>query len=442
MNDIVKVEANESAIDSKEIKKHPAIIHCSNTLSLLQRKISNALLFHAYPGLLKREEHEVSIGYLSHLICYCGRNYEKIKEALRGLVTLLIEWNLADRSSGKEDWTASTMLASVRIKGGKVQYAYSPRMRDLLYSPFMYARINLVIQSKFRSSYGLALYENCVRYKGLDSTKWFEMDVFRKLMGVAEGHYMIFRDFKRRVLDKAIEEVNLLSDLVIEPELTRQGSKVTGIRFLLKAKGKKKRFVPTENSYAAAGSLSEQEATLLQRLKADYGFADKEAKQLLQKHTAATVEEKLIQIESSHSFLAGKIKNLSGYLIDALANNYQVLKSSQLVIDKKQRERNSSEEEARAEAKRTEMRQQQYSKYLNLEVEKVRNNLDSKLHANICAAFEKELADNKNHFILERYRKSGLNNKIVATVFNQFFIKHKPDFFKNILPFEDFLAQS
>ena len=60
----------------------------------------------------------------------------------------------------------------------------------------MFGKIDLVIQSKFRSSYGLALYENCIRYRGLPHTKWFDMALFKKLMGTPVGKYDIFRDFK------------------------------------------------------------------------------------------------------------------------------------------------------------------------------------------------------------------------------------------------------
>ena len=37
-----------------ELKKHVAVIHSSNKLTLLQRKIANALLFNAYEELLTR----------------------------------------------------------------------------------------------------------------------------------------------------------------------------------------------------------------------------------------------------------------------------------------------------------------------------------------------------------------------------------------------------
>ena len=60
-------------------------------------------------------------------------------------------------------------------------------------------------------------------------------------MGVLDDKYAIFRDFKRRVLDKAIEEVNSFSDLYIEPEFQKKGRQITKIRFLLRKRLKKKR---------------------------------------------------------------------------------------------------------------------------------------------------------------------------------------------------------
>src|SRR3990167_6490720 len=112
-NDVTSVGKTEK----KELKKHAAAIHCSNTLSLLQRKISNALLYHAYPELLSREEHEINMEQLCHLIMYQGHNYAALKDALKGLISTVIEWNLIDDETGLEDWTASSIIASVSLKG-------------------------------------------------------------------------------------------------------------------------------------------------------------------------------------------------------------------------------------------------------------------------------------------------------------------------------------
>src|SRR3990167_7271382 len=86
----------------KELKKHAATIHCSNTLSLLHRKVTNALLYHAYKELMLKEEHEITVKQLCRLIGYQGNNHAVIKDALKGLISIIIEWNLIDDETGTE----------------------------------------------------------------------------------------------------------------------------------------------------------------------------------------------------------------------------------------------------------------------------------------------------------------------------------------------------
>lgn len=79
-----------------ELKKHVAAIHSSNKLSLLQRKIANALLFNAYDELLEKEEHSIHIATLCKLIGYDSNDYKTIKRSLVNLLATVIEWNLVD----------------------------------------------------------------------------------------------------------------------------------------------------------------------------------------------------------------------------------------------------------------------------------------------------------------------------------------------------------
>lgn len=313
-----------------EIKKHAATIHCSNTLSLLQRKVSNALLYHAYKELMLKDEHEISVKQLCTLISYSGNNHAVIKEALKGLLSTVIEWNLVNDATGKEDWTASSILASVSLQGPVCIYAYSPRMKQLLHSPSMFGKINLFIQSRFKSSYGLALYENCIRYRGLPHTKWFDMELFRKLMGVPPGKYTVFRDFKRRVLDKSIEEVNTYSDLIVESELYKEGRQVVKIRFSLKERAKKTRLggkKELEPEVIEVLSVS-PETTVKTKMVHDYGMLPDQCEQLLIQYGDAFIAEKMAMIEASPNYSQGRVKNLAAYLLSALKNNYQTPKSS------------------------------------------------------------------------------------------------------------------
>ena len=313
------------------LKKHAATIHCSNSLSLLQRKISNALLYHAYKELMLKEEHDITIKQLCKLIAYQGNNHAAIKDALKGLLATVIEWNLVNDTTGEEDWTASAILASVNLRGPMCKYAYSPRMKQLLHTPSMFGKINLYIQAQFKSSYGLALYENCTRYRGLPHTKWFEMDLFRKLMGVPAAKYPIFRDFKKRVLDKSVEEINTYSDMIVEAELFREGRQVTKIRFLLQERIKKGRLGATDAPITGEPTTP----ALLDRLIRDYGFTKANANELITSFDEEFILAKMTVIEVSKNYQAGRIENLSSYLQSALKNDYQPPKSSRQVTTEK-----------------------------------------------------------------------------------------------------------
>lgn len=321
-------DQNQNKEGKRELKKHAATIHCSNTLSLLQRKISNALLYHAYKELILKEEHEITVKQLCRLINYQGNNHAAIKEALKGLISTVIEWNLIDNETGAENWTASSIIASVSLEGPLCYYAYSPRMKQLLHTPSMFGKIDLVIQSKFRSSYGLALYENCIRYRGLPHTKWFDIELFKKLMGVPAGKYDVFRDFKRRVLDKAIDEVNTYSDLTIASQFIREGRKVVKIRFELKERAKKTRLGKPLLTVKRDVALLHEDA-LQTKLTSLFGLSQEQIEHLLAGYDKAFIQEKIAVIESSKPFQEGRIENLSSYLFSAIKKNYQPPKTKQ-----------------------------------------------------------------------------------------------------------------
>lgn len=301
---------------SLELKKHVAIIHSNSKISLLQRKISNALLFHAYDNLLTQDEHHINISALTKLIDYDSNDHKKIKQALIDLLSTVVEWNIIDGDKIDKEgiWNASSIIADASIQGSTCTYSYSNKMRKLLYHPSVYGRLNMNIQAKFQSSYGLALYENCNRYQDIGQTPCFELSKFRKLMGVEDNKYKIFRDFKVRVLDKSVEEVNKYSSLMVEAKLKKQNRQVVGIQFLIK-----KRL----SDEGILNSLNGVETNIQNVLKENYGFSQKQIAEVISTYSEEYIKEKIKIIENSPSYRNGKIKNLGKYLLCALSDNYQ-----------------------------------------------------------------------------------------------------------------------
>src|SRR3990167_1127270 len=310
------------------VKKHVATIHCSNKLSLLERKISNALLFHAFPHLKHQVVHEIRIDELKRLIGANTRNHKALKEALRKLICTVLEWNLLGENIPEmelEGWNGSTILSSVSVVKGIIKYQYSELIKTLIIDPKIYGKINLAIQARFNSSYALALYENCARYRGLPYTKNIDIAIFRKLMGVEDGKYEIFRDFNRRVLNPAIAEINTCSDIRVSPEITRMGRAVKSIKFKIEERPMKQRMGIQEREKKIKIS-SQDEADVFKALKVEYG--------------ENRVETAIQYVTTRPGYKKGKIKNMVGYVASAIANDYQEKNTetkikSELTVDQK-----------------------------------------------------------------------------------------------------------
>ena len=98
----------------------------------------------------------------------------------------------------------------------------------------MFALINMTIQRRFSSGYGLALYENCFRFHRTSSTGWWSLETFRKLMGVDESaYYETYKHLNAKIIKPAVAEVNKYSNIIVTPEVRKRGRAVKDIRFLI-----------------------------------------------------------------------------------------------------------------------------------------------------------------------------------------------------------------
>jgi len=217
---------------SEQVKKHVAAIHTSGVLSLLERKMVNVLLLNAYDALLTRRTHTLPIKHLCAMLGWDeSNNIERLQDVLRKLASTPVEFNMME--DGKEVWRVMSMLSYGEIKDGTCTYRYDEYLAERLFDPEIYATINIGIQRRFEGSYALTLYENCLRYKVVGSTGWWELNRFKKIVGATASMYDEFKYLKRDVIMKPVEEINRISDIQLVPEFQKQGRKVSAVRFLI-----------------------------------------------------------------------------------------------------------------------------------------------------------------------------------------------------------------
>lgn len=217
---------------SDQVKKHVAAIHTNGVLSLLERKMVNVLLLNAYDALLTRRTHTLPIKHLCAMLGWDeSNNIERLQDVLLKLASTAVEFNMME--DGKEVWRVMSMLSYGEIKDGTCTYRYDEYLAERLYDPEIYATINIGIQRRFEGCYALTLYENCLRYKAVGSTGWWELNRFKKIVGATAPMYDEFKYLKRDVITKPVEEINRISDIQLVPEYQKQGRKVIAIRFLV-----------------------------------------------------------------------------------------------------------------------------------------------------------------------------------------------------------------
>ena len=78
-----------------------------------------------------------------------------------------------------------------------------------------------------RSKYSIRLYEMVERRIGLDKQhEQFTVDQFRAMLGVPDGKLERFADFNKHCLKTALEEVNHLTDFIVQVMAVKKGRAV------------------------------------------------------------------------------------------------------------------------------------------------------------------------------------------------------------------------
>jgi len=174
-----------------------------------------------------------------------GKNYKDVKATLK---------KLADRSMWLDDGESETLmrwLSYVKInkKSEKVQIeidrTIAPFLFDLQEKFTHYQLYNILAM---KSAFSVRIYELMKSY-AFQKVKTFEINELKRLLGVENvKSYVNFNLFKTKVLEKAQEEINELTDINIFFEPITQGRKVIKVKFQIETKKPIERLIAGETA--------------------------------------------------------------------------------------------------------------------------------------------------------------------------------------------------
>lgn len=158
-----------------------------------------------------------------------GGNYEYIKETLKGLRDKSF-W--IQEENGSE--TTVGWLGKVRInKGsGKVTIHLDEDMQKYVVGLFdNYTQYELLSTLPMKSAYSFRIYEILKSY-AYQKGHVFEVEELKAVLSAE--HYKNFKDFRKKVIEVAVKEINRFTDIEIMWEPVTRGKKVVQIKFDIK----------------------------------------------------------------------------------------------------------------------------------------------------------------------------------------------------------------
>lgn len=103
----------------------------------------------------------------------------------------------------------------------------------------LFTKFALEQVASMKSVYSVRLYELLTQWRKAKKVS-FALDVFRGQLGIDENEYKAMSDFKKRVLDLAVREINEKSDLNVSYTQIKKGVSIVGFEFKVLTKNNPK----------------------------------------------------------------------------------------------------------------------------------------------------------------------------------------------------------
>lgn len=224
--------------DKTVVKANDLIQKSRFNLSLQQQKMLLFLISQVTPYDEEFSVYEFSIQEFCR-VCgidiASGKNYQDVKQCIKDIADKSV-WVTVD---GDEEtllrWIEKPYINN---KSGVLKVRLDEDMKPyLLQLKENFTRYELIYTLYFKSKYSIRLYElaKSIHYKELEEyRRTYTVDELKRLLGAET--YAEYRDFKRRVLDIAVNEINSYSDKLLSYEPIKKGKSVVGIELIVNSK--------------------------------------------------------------------------------------------------------------------------------------------------------------------------------------------------------------
>jgi len=273
-------------------------------------------LFELAIAQIKREDNSLFIDRKNKIFQYSNKDLAKVLNTSVSVISHEIEKtanrmtkktihlrNLLD--NGEVEFQIVNIMPFAEYKDGiftfEINYRMIPYLINLNSNFTEFYLDNILIMD---SSYSVKLYKLLLQYKNI-KRRVFTVDELKNQFGIS-NKYPQFADFKRRILDPSISQININSDIVVECKDLKLGRKVDKLEFSINLK-KQIQIIEVEQI--------KSNDTFLDNLN----ISDKSTN-ILREYISTRGE---IFVQSSIEYAKKNAKtNFEKYLLDTLENNW------------------------------------------------------------------------------------------------------------------------
>ncbi len=276
--------------ETRLVVKDNALIDASFNLSLVEQRLMLLAIVEAREIQDLTPDTPIEIKASSYREQYntdSSEAYKQLSEATKQLFNR--QFSYIDKYKGDDAITVSRWLNEatyINNKGTVVIYLNRNVISMISRLEANFTKYLLEQVSDFKSQYSIRLYELLIKYKDVGNSKKYTIEEIRSLLGIGVNEYKVLADFKKRVLDLAVKEINDKTDTTIKYEQFKEGRNISHILFKIGKKlAKKKKDSKDQNTVDMFTGLSIKQCLM---------FGDKLSRDIaFQNHYKANVGENI-----------------------------------------------------------------------------------------------------------------------------------------------------
>ncbi len=227
----------------KIVVKDNSLIDASFNLSLVEQRLMLLAIVEAREFSELTYNTPVEVSAKSYMEQF-GINEKESYSALRDAALTLKrrEFSYIDRYKSFDAVTCDNWvnkITYVKDQGLVVLYFTDIVIKMISRLEQQFTRYYLDQVSNFKSKYSIRLYELIMKWRIRGMTQRYDIDDLRSKLGIEPQQYKTMSLFKANVLERALEEINDQTDLIVSYEQFKQGKTITHLQFKLEPKDPK-----------------------------------------------------------------------------------------------------------------------------------------------------------------------------------------------------------